>query len=66
MMSLQSDSFTVTQSETKAVRKCPFCGGLVEDAAGKNINFIVHLGTPSVEHQRKQEWADYLSFMNRI
>jgi hypothetical protein len=65
-MTLKPDGFTVSQSEASAVRKCPFCAGLIEDAQGNNINFIVHLGTPFLEHQSKQAWADYLSFMHRI
>ncbi len=65
-MSLQSDGFTVSQSETEVVRRCPFCDGLIEDIPGKNINFIVHLGTPTPEHQHKQAWADYVGFMNRV
>jgi hypothetical protein len=65
-MSLHPDRFTVSQSDANAVRKCPFCAGLVEDAQGSNINFIVHMGTPFLEHQREQAWADYLAFMHRI
>jgi hypothetical protein len=66
MLKPPSDRFTVSETEATVMRKCPFCDWLVEDASGKNIEFIVHLGSPTAEHQRKQPWADYLAFMHRI
>ena len=65
-MRLPSDSFTVSKTDTTVTRRCPFCEGNVEDALGKDINFIVHLGTATVKHQLKQAWADYVGFINRI
>jgi hypothetical protein len=65
-MTAASDRFIVSKDETTVVRKCPFCDVPVEDVLGKDINFIVHCGSPSSEHVKKQAWADYLSFMNHI
>jgi hypothetical protein len=66
MMRLPSDVFMVSETQTTITRQCPFCEGPVEDSLGKDINFIVHLGSPTPRHQLKQAWADYLSFMHRV
>jgi hypothetical protein len=56
----------VSKTGTTTIRKCPFCGRLIEDALGKDINFAVHLGTATLEHQLKQAWADYVSYIHHI
>jgi len=56
----------VSKTKTSAIRKCPFCEGLVEDALEKDINFLVHLGSPTPKHQLKQAWADYVAFISRV
>jgi len=45
-------------------RKCPFCAQLIRDDVGKDINFIVHMGVWTKEHQMKREWADYIHNLN--
>jgi len=66
VLSAQSNGFIVSKTERTVIRKCPFCGASIEDLLGKDINFIVHLGKWSPEHQAKQDWADYVTRMNRI
>ena len=66
MMTLPSDRFVVSRTEYAATRKCPFCDEGVPDALEKDINFIVHLGSPTPKHQLTQAWADYVGFVNRI
>lgn len=56
----------VSKTKTNVVRKCPFCGGYVEDEPGKDINFIVHLGTPTAKHAHEQIWADYVAAMHHV
>jgi len=46
------------------VRRCPFCAQLVRDEAGKDINFIVHMGLWTKEHLMRREWADYIHNLN--
>lgn len=63
---LASDFLIVSRTSLSTTRRCPFCAKHIEDAAGEDINFIVHCGIPSAEHIAKQAWADYVAFMHRI
>jgi hypothetical protein len=45
------------------VRECPFCKQKIPDDPGKAINFILHMGLWTAEHQMKQEWAEYIHSM---
>jgi len=65
-MSRPSDSFVVSKTEITVIRRCPFCEELIEDEAGHDIEFIVHLGTPISKHQLTRAWADYITTMNHI
>ena len=65
-MTSVSDSFLVSKTGSAVVRECPFCGEQLQDESGKDINFIVHLGTPTPEHRTKQAWADYVTAMHRV
>jgi len=66
MQRLPSDRFDVAQTESTVTRRCPFCDGNIEDALGKDISFIVHLGSPTPKHQLRQAWADYVGYINRV
>jgi hypothetical protein len=46
------------------LRECPFCHQKISDDPGKDINFIVHMGLWTSEHQLKREWADYIHNVN--
>jgi hypothetical protein len=66
MFRLPSDGFVVSKTETSVIKRCPFCDGPIEDSLGKDIKFLMHLGTATPKHQLKQAWADYIAFINRI
>lgn len=65
-VALPSDKFLVFKSDTIVIRRCCFCNEPIEDTTDKDINFIVHCGMATPGHVRKQEWADYVTFVNRI
>jgi hypothetical protein len=56
--------YIVNRKGRLAVRKCPFCGSEISDENSNEINFLVHLGKGSLEHQRRKEWADYVQALN--
>jgi hypothetical protein len=57
------DSFIIAKTEKTVIRVCPFCDSRIEDLLGKDINFIVHLGTPTLQHREKKEWTRYITKM---
>lgn len=61
-----SDAYVVSQTALFVDRKCPFCDEVIEDERGKDINFIVHLGSPLSGHTSKRDWAEYVTAMNRV
>ncbi len=66
MLSLPADRFSIAESETAVSRRCPFCAMVIEDELGKDINFIVHLGGPTTDHQYSRAWADYVGYINQV
>jgi hypothetical protein len=61
-----SDAWIIAKKDRTMIRRCPFCDGQTEDSVGRDINFIVHLGSATPKHREKQAWADYVTSMNRV
>jgi hypothetical protein len=59
------DAFLLFRNLTTVTRRCPFCGGLVEDPVGKSGKFVAHLPRPIPKHQEKKEWGDYVTLLSR-
>lgn len=56
--------FVVSRNYRSVVRTCPFCKGWIQDGNEGEINFIVHLGLRTKEHQERKDWADYIRRLN--
>jgi hypothetical protein len=54
MLALPVDRSMVSETETSVIRKCPFYDGPIEDGLGRDINFLVHLGSPTPKHQLRR------------
>jgi hypothetical protein len=61
-----SDAWILTKTDRTVLRRCPFCDTQISDFLGRDINFIVHLGTGLPKHREKKAWADYVTAMNRV
>jgi hypothetical protein len=50
-MAAPSDAYIVSTTDRTVKRKCPFWQTEVEDFKGDDVNFIVHIGRPILEHR---------------
>jgi hypothetical protein len=63
-MAAPSDAYIVSTADRTVKRKCPFCQTEVEDFKGDDVNFIVHIGRPILEHRVREDWAKFVVQMN--
>ena len=59
-----NDKYVVARKDGTVKRKCVFCGDLVSEEDGKDIKFIVHLGSRTSKHSKNKDWEAYIKRVN--